>query len=103
MDLATAATLVYDGTYIFPFDLSCLDMNEEINNAVIDFYVKYLFRQWLNNEQRQRVQVLESVYLENISKTVSRNGFFIVLRPKNIRIWAAFNTFWTSIKSSVTS
>lgn len=72
-ELDAAATLIYDGTHIFPFDLACLENNEEINNAVIDFYMKYLYRNCLSNEQRQKVQCFSSIFLDEIEQKV-RDG-----------------------------
>lgn len=72
-ELEAAATLIYDGTYLFQFDTMCLEKGELINDAVIDFYLKYLNRVWLNRDQRQRIRMCESVFLDNIAENV-RNG-----------------------------
>lgn len=67
--LKEAATLIYDGTYLFQFDVTSIENGAMIHDAVIDFYMKYLCRKWLNRDQRERVQMFQSVFADNNTKT----------------------------------
>lgn len=54
----------YDGVYIDRIDIESLDNGQQLYNAIIDFYVKYLSHEWLSAEQRHRLQVLDFVTLD---------------------------------------
>lgn len=74
MALEAAASLIYDKTLIFPFDVLCLEKGELINNAIIDFYLKYLYRERLNHDQRQRIQIFESVFLNGLASKIGNSS-----------------------------
>lgn len=58
--------LEYNGVYIFPFDLDTLDSEGLLNNAILDFYLKYLYHVILSKEQRQKIDIFGSLFHQNI-------------------------------------
>ncbi|XP_031619247.1 probable ubiquitin-like-specific protease 2A [Contarinia nasturtii] len=54
--------LEYNGVQIFPFDMDTLDSEGLLNNAILDFYLKYLYDAKLSNEQRKKVEICTSFF-----------------------------------------
>lgn len=54
----------YDGVYIDQIDIASLDSGQQLYNAIIEFYVKYLSHEWLSVEQRHRLQFLDYATLD---------------------------------------
>lgn len=58
--------LVYNGVTIYPFDVDTLDSEELLNDAILDFYMKYLYHVVLAEEYRTKIEICTSTFHQKI-------------------------------------
>nr|KAG5706870.1 hypothetical protein BaRGS_004205 [Batillaria attramentaria] len=54
-------------------DLYCLNEGEFLNDVILDFYLKYLFREKLSEEDRQRTHIFSSFFYKRLMQRQSRS------------------------------
>ena len=57
--------LIFNGVHIFPFDVDTLEL---LNDAILDFYMKYLYHVVLAEEQRPKVKICASAFHQQIMR-----------------------------------
>lgn len=58
--------LIFNGVHIFPFDIETLDSEGLLNDAILDFYMKYLYNMVLAGEQRSKIEICASAFHQKI-------------------------------------
>lgn len=58
----TDLVLTYENIDITNKDLDCLNPSTFVNDNIINFYLKYMYRCMLNNDQRQKVHIFDSFF-----------------------------------------
>lgn len=53
------------GSQIYQFDLETLNPREELNDAVLDFYLKYLYNNVMSDEQKRLIEICASSLCQN--------------------------------------
>ncbi|XP_055297866.1 uncharacterized protein LOC129566183 [Sitodiplosis mosellana] len=66
--------LIFNGVHIFPFDVDTLDSKELLNDAILDFYMKYLYQVVLAKEQRPKIEIFASTFYQKIMCEDQDNG-----------------------------
>lgn len=64
--------VTYNKIDITANDLKCLASGEHINDNIINFYLKFLENQLLNDEQRQRIHICDTFFMASI-ETLDRS------------------------------
>ncbi|XP_070191434.1 uncharacterized protein [Littorina saxatilis] len=54
-------------------DLFCLHEGEFLNDVIIDFYLKYVFLEKLNEEDRERTQIFSSFFFKRLTQRDSKS------------------------------
>lgn len=73
----------YENIEIHSKDLECLDGGQYLNDTIINFYLKYMYRSLLNNKQQQQVHVFDSFFSEALDH-IDRERTLRWLRRINI-------------------
>lgn len=60
--------LTYENIDITEKDLKCLKPSTFVNDNIINFYLKYMYRCLLNDHQRQKVHVFDSFFCEALDQ-----------------------------------
>lgn len=60
--------LTYDGINISEKDLKCLKPMTFLNDNIINFYLKYMYRCLLDDRQRQKVHIFDSFFCEALDQ-----------------------------------
>lgn len=61
--------LIYEGISITGPDLECLAPGEYINDNIINFWLKYMWRTLLNDAQQKRILISDSHFMEALGDT----------------------------------
>lgn len=56
--------LCFDRNEIFESDLKCLDYGQFLNDKIINFYLKFMHKTLLNDQQAGRVHIFDSFFME---------------------------------------
>lgn len=64
----TKPVLSFENIHIHEKDLECLKPATFINDNIINFYLKYMYRCMLNEDQRQKVHVFDSFFCEALDQ-----------------------------------
>lgn len=60
--------LTYEGIQITEDDLKCLGPRKYLNDKIINFYLKYMYRTMLTPEQQRRVHIFDSFFAEALDQ-----------------------------------
>lgn len=58
--------LLFEGVHIFPFDVDTLNPGGLLNDAILDFYMKYLYHVVLAENQRPKIEICDSFFHQQI-------------------------------------
>lgn len=79
----STVVLAYENFQITQNDLNCLKPRRYINDIIINFYLKYVHKTLLNDEQQQRVHIFDSFFAEALDQ-MDRERTIRWLRRVNI-------------------
>lgn len=64
----TELVLSYENIHITKKDMECLKPATFVNDNIINFYLKYMYRCMLNDNHRQRVHIFDSFFCEALDQ-----------------------------------
>lgn len=73
-------------------DYMCLAKEEYLNDVIIDFYLKFLYDEVLNDAQRMRTHIFSTFFYErlvqktNINNVTTRRRIFVGLDPNGLSV-----------------
>lgn len=66
--IGSVVVLSYENIQITEDDLDCLKPYHYLNDKIINFYLKYLYRTLLNHDQQRRVHIFDSFFSEALDQ-----------------------------------
>lgn len=66
--MGSEVVLSYENIEITKTDLDCLKPYHYLNDKIINFYLKYMYRTLLNHEQQRRVHIFDSFFSEALDQ-----------------------------------
>lgn len=66
--MGSEVVLTYENIEITKIDLDCLKPYHYLNDKIINFYLKYMYRTLLNHQQQRRVHIFDSFFSEALDQ-----------------------------------